>query len=476
MNRIRLLECLCRAYRVLLAAYPRTFRRQYGTEMTQLFRDCCRGILQKSGPLGLPPFLLHTGVDWLGSLVRECVASVCAPAELARAHNPALDGTPGFYGSDRYSPRSPALIIGVALSLIVFFVLSEGFNQRIAQLESRTPDLEIVRSRPGASRGRLRSSSLVVIPTVSGQRSPVANGKVIAGLLSQFDRFDIVALGEWHGKEEDQAFQLALIRSPELPKKARNVVVEWGNSLYQDVLDRYIVGEDVPETELRKVWRDTTQSPVMDTGDLNTCPPLLTEIRSLNKRLPEALKLRVIAGDPPIDWTKVTTAQSFVQFLNRRDEVPADVITREVLQKHQKALVIYGAGHIWRGNTFVKTPNLVSLLDKSFPGRTYAVFRIGGVYPETQRLESLISDPDRPILLSLKGTAVGTLDANEFIGRDVPVHLFPEHLQLRQVADGVIYSGPSPDKEISASMTAKADPSFAEELARRKGLMPHPRR
>lgn len=103
------------------------------------------------------------------------------------------------------------------------------------------------------------------------------------------------------------------------------------------------------------------------------------------------------------------------------------------------------------------------------------MFRIGGVYPETDKLESLISDPARPILLPLKRTAVGTLDANQFIGRDIPVHLFPEHFPLAQVVDAVVYSGRSPDTEISLDPTAKADPTFAEELARRKGLVPKPR-
>lgn len=317
---------------------------------------------------------------------------------------------------------------------------------------------------------------LLAISSLWGQKSPEGESAVAAGIVSQFDKFDIVAIGEWHGKKRDQDLQIGLIRSPALPKHARNIIVEWGNSLYQDLLDRYVKGEDVPQTELRKVWLDTTQSPLMDPGALSACPPLLTEIRSLNTRLPEAQKLRVVAGDPPIDWAKVTTTEEFMRFLNRRDEVAADVITREVLQKHEKALVIYGAGHVWRGNTFVKTPNLVSILDKSFPGRIYVLFRIGGVYPETEKLESLITDPARPILLYLKGTAIGTLDANEFIGRDIPVHLFPEHFPLSQVADAVVYSGRSPETEISAEPAAKADPSFAQELARRKGLMPQPKR
>ena len=473
MNRPWYLTHLCRVYHCLLFAYPRNFRRQYEAEMVQVFRDRCREVLRRCGPLGLIPLLLHTIVDWLESVVRETVETVCAPVELCNDRSAALDGAPAFYGSDSYSPRFPVLLIGIALSLALFLAVSEGFDQKIAQPESRMLDFEIANQRPGLSHGWLRSL-LLAIPRFHGRGSPAANAQVVVKILSHFDKYDIVAVGEWHGKEEDRDLQVELIRSPDLRQKARNIVVEWGNSLYQDILDRYVKGEVVPEAELKKVWRDTTQSPVVDTCDLNNPPLLLTEIRSLNKRLPMALKLRVLAGDPPIDWAKVTMKQEFAQFLSRRDEVAADVITREVLQKHEKALVIYGAGHVWRGNTFVKTPNLVSLLDKSFPDRIYTVFRIGGIYPNTEKLEKLISEPTRPILLSLQGTSIGALNANEFIGRDIPVHLFPEDFHLAQVADAVLYTGRNADTEVRAETTAEVDPSFAHELARRKSLMPSP--
>ena len=54
-------------------------------------------------------------------------------------------------------------------------------------------------------------------------------------------------------------FILSLIRDPAFPAKVSDIEVECGNSLYQPVLDRYIAGEDVPFTEVRKVWRNTTQ-------------------------------------------------------------------------------------------------------------------------------------------------------------------------------------------------------------------------
>ena len=54
-------------------------------------------------------------------------------------------------------------------------------------------------------------------------------------------------------------FILSLNRNPAFSDKVNDIEVECGNSLYQPTLDRYIAGEDVPFTEVRKVWRNTTQ-------------------------------------------------------------------------------------------------------------------------------------------------------------------------------------------------------------------------
>ena len=63
-------------------------------------------------------------------------------------------------------------------------------------------------------------------------------------LLLQFDKHDLVALGEWHNSREDQDLRIKLIRNPQFSKKARNIVVECGNALYQETLDRFIAGVD----------------------------------------------------------------------------------------------------------------------------------------------------------------------------------------------------------------------------------------
>jgi hypothetical protein len=63
-----------------------------------------------------------------------------------------------------------------------------------------------------------------------------------------------------------------------------------------------------------------------------------------------------------------------------RDDFAAQLVVREVLGKQSKALLIYGAGHLWRNNALNPAPKLASLLDRSNPGSLLTVIRLGGTF------------------------------------------------------------------------------------------------
>jgi hypothetical protein len=60
-----------RLYRLLLAAYPRPFRRAYGEPMAQLFRDTALAAYRRRGLLGLATGWWVTAGDWAVSAVRQ---------------------------------------------------------------------------------------------------------------------------------------------------------------------------------------------------------------------------------------------------------------------------------------------------------------------------------------------------------------------------------------------------------------------
>ena len=127
-------------------------------------------------------------------------------------------------------------------------------------------------------------------------------------MLDAFDRYEVVAMPAGHGEKDLDDFILHLIRNPVLADKVNDIVVECGNSLYQPTLDRYIAGEDVSISDVSPVWRNTTQSMCGFSAFYAELFPL---IRRINQGLPPGKRLRVLAADPPIDWTKVHTTAEF---------------------------------------------------------------------------------------------------------------------------------------------------------------------
>jgi hypothetical protein len=170
-------------------------------------------------------------------------------------------------------------------------------------------------------------------------------GDPVGTVLDLFATYDVVAVPEVHRTAETHEFLRALIRDPRLVERGvRNVVVEFGNAKYQSVVDRYVSGQDVPRAELRKIWRNTTQFLAWDSplyGDF------FRAVREANLQLPPSKRIRVVLGDPPIEWERVFTKSDYEKYADR-DLYLAATVEREVLKKRQKALLIAGGMHLLR--------------------------------------------------------------------------------------------------------------------------------
>jgi hypothetical protein len=204
---------------------------------------------------------------------------------------------------------------------------------------------------------------LLFVASLPGQQQPklllpdetTGLDSIVQALVSAFDRFDIVALGEDHWRKVDSDLRIALVRNPEFAPKVRFILVEFGSIAQQPTIDRYIRGEDVPPAELQQVWKTTTQTNGI--WDSPVYADFYAGVREVNKKLPAGAQVRVLAGDPP--------AGSGLG----RDATAFSVLQEQVLKTHGKALVIYGAGHLLRA---VPDPisRLTKLLDTRYPGST----------------------------------------------------------------------------------------------------------
>lgn len=66
-----------------------------------------------------------------------------------------------------------------------------------------------------------------------------------AAVLRAFDSHDIVMFGEAHGCKQEYEWLDELVGTPEFADRMDDIVVEFGNSLYQELVDGYVAGDDV---------------------------------------------------------------------------------------------------------------------------------------------------------------------------------------------------------------------------------------
>lgn len=314
-------------------------------------------------------------------------------------------------------------------------------------------------------------SVMACAPSVRRPESPPSSGPepAIPAVLAAFDRYEVVAINAAHGKKDLDDFLLALVRDPRFPDQVNDIAVECGNSLYQPVLDRYIAGADVPFTEVRKVWRNTTQTMCSSSGFYAQLFPL---VRAINQRLPANKRLRVLAGDPPIDWDQVKTQEDVWRYF-KRDETIASVMETEVLAKHRKALMLFGTFHLMHG----QGANAVSTYEKKYPHVTFVISDLGNY--DNSRLAAW----PNPSLVPTKGTWLGTLSPGDIWSPGVRIldckvqSGFPPELQkpVADVIDAFLYLGPRDLRLLEPTPAHIAvDSEYMTELVRRMALTAPP--
>src|SRR2546422_10025679 len=95
------------------------------------------------------------------------------------------------------------------------------------------------------------------------------------------------------------------------------------------LLNRFIRGDDVERAVLRRAWEDHTVANSLGVQ----AEELIRVVRTVNASLSEARRLRVVAGDPPIDWDNITSGQDARRWTELRDSYPADLVRRQVLNR-----------------------------------------------------------------------------------------------------------------------------------------------
>ena len=224
----------------------------------------------------------------------------------------------------------------------------------------------------------------------------------------------------------------------------RTIVVEFATTTEQTTLDRYIRGENVSRAQLERV---RPRQPGSLTSEDPMYGDFFAAVRDVNSRLPPDARIRVFGGED--NRNRVTAAFS--------------ILREQVLEKHGKALVIYGAAHFYKDDpsSIGAGSGIVRLLDMAYPGRTFAVIPVGGplelppgvtlrISPDYRKFDRALRTQVRPVLVPRQRLPFRDFTAEEFIGGHVLTCDGPggcrsifqgSTLTLGQMADALLYVG-----------------------------------
>jgi hypothetical protein len=320
----------------------------------------------------------------------------------------------------------------------------------------------------------------------------------INAILDAFRDHAVVALSEGtHGNEQGLAFRLSLIRDSRFLARVNDIVLEGANARYQDVMDRYVRGDDVPVESLRRVWDDTTQQQAGGPMWTGAVPEFYRAIPQMNASLPPARHLRILLADPPIDWDQVHTRADHAKWIALRDTFPAALIEREVLARNRRALIVFGNMHLQRKQMLANYDSagdgplatVVSALEES--GSRKRVFSIWtATDAELSDLQSDVATWPIPSLAILRGTVLGAADFSKYFpsqysamsatrfairdGKPVPIPRDQwRSLKMEDQFDAALYLGPRAAITVSRvrpSPAVCADPAFLERRLARLAL------
>ena len=158
--------------------------------------------------------------------------------------------------------------------------------------------------------------------------APAVPLEPVAAMVDAFRTHSVVAVTAGHGEVRGYAFAAAAHprstnhRRDQRHRRRRGKRPLSGRrrslSAWREGADRVaapcVARYDAAGARLRPQWEEFYQA-----------------LRSINASQPAAHKVRVLLGDPPIDWENVKTAEEHRHWIEMRDTFPADLIQREVI-------------------------------------------------------------------------------------------------------------------------------------------------
>jgi len=280
-------------------------------------------------------------------------------------------------------------------------------------------------------------------------------------IIQALNDHDVVIVGEWHGDKQEHEWLRKLVSTPEFADRVDDIVMEMGNSLYQKSVDRYIAGENVPLEQVQKAWRNTAGA----IGAPSPVYALLYEtVRETNQKRRGKHQMRVLCGDPYVDWAQVKDREDVGPYLGNRDQWYAQVVKNDVLAKKHHALLIGGGGHFLRWNG----PGYIERELRAAGAHTFFVVFGTNAVGDYDDLDRRFDSWPIPAIVPLSNNWAGDLPAMPVLfGGTEP----PTPVKIGQLADAMLYVGPRDSlRHVFMPRSELDGTAYGKEIARRQTI------
>ena len=299
-------------------------------------------------------------------------------------------------------------------------------------------------------------------------------GTAIEEIAKQYDQHPLIMIGEWHRNVQQHVFLRDLIRDPAFICRTDDIVIEFGNARLQSVADAYTSGQDIAEAQLQSMFRETE---VPFTWNSPVYRQFYETVREANQKHICPHPVRLILGDPPIDWSQVKALKDFELFADR-DGFFAGVVEREVLARHHHALLIAGEPHALRKmpkdeKDGLPEPTVAQLIERKHPHRLFSIALV-----TTPAAAQTLKMGQPPSFRVVRGSELEHMDFGTIAPAwtATPVVVNGKHdwklgaakswPRMGEVVDGVLYLG-GDETRLFPSPTIYLDPVYQQQLRQR---------
>ena len=274
----------------------------------------------------------------------------------------------------------------------------------------------------------------------AGRKDPELRPDAIRYISRIINEYPIVCLGEGvHQAQNPHALIKTLLSDGEVLNALDVVIVEFATSRYQAVLDDFIMGRDVPYAELCRAWRDTSTSPITPWNS-PLYYELLQLIRANNRSLTPDKQLRVLGGDPPIEWEQIKNREEFQNAPKQRNAYVSNLAIEQAFKLNKKVLIIYGGAHLPKvpvGSQDEIRDSITYRIELEYPGSVRA---IEFLRPDDLRIEDRIPELEEGTIYETGDHWIGQINA-ELLFPETYTVVTDEKMGERRWEKGVLYKG-----------------------------------